>query len=461
MTVAKSRRLKPQQPGEVSVIKKALIIGGGVAGMSAALSVAEQGYDAFLVERQPELGGIMRSLYRIFPNKDDAEALLQELKTKLEANPKVKVFTNTNIKDVGGYVGNFEITLDQDGEENNLKVGAVIVATGGNERKPEGLFGYGKYPNVITQLELEGKLKNNEVGDVKKVVMILCAGARQEEGEFTYCSKVCCGASIKNAYLLKNMDPDMDVTILYRDIQMAGKENEEFYREVRENVTFTRYSLDDPPEVSDKDGKLLIKFKDILVQSEAELEADLLVLATPMVPQEDSEQISQFLKIPVMRGIPPFFLEAHVKLRPLDFATDGVFLCGAAQWPKPIEECVSQATGAAERACQIFAKGRIVTAGITMVIDESRCIGCGRCEEVCPYSAIERYIVETEFENTTLVDEKSRIIQAMCKGCGTCSVECPVEAITARHFTTEQLDSMIDAYLIEEGEYKLGEVENE
>jgi heterodisulfide reductase subunit A len=337
----------------------------------------------------------------------------------------------------------------QNNELHKIKVGAVIVATGANELKLKGLFGYGTIPNVITQLELEDKLKKDTLSNIKDVAMILCANARQEEGEFTYCSKICCFESIKNAYLLKQKYPDVNVTIIYRDIQMAGKASEEFYREVRQNVLFTRYSLQNPPKVSEKERRILIEFPNVLTGSMTNIEVDLLVLATPMVPPEKVEEISQFLKVPVMRGIPPFFLEAHVKLRPLDFATDGIFLCGAAQWPKPIEECVSQATGAAARACALLAKGKIVTAGITMVIDESKCIACGRCAIVCPYNAIERYLVEKEFENVKLVEEKSRIIQAMCKGCGTCSVECPVSAITARHFTTDQLNSMIRTCLSE------------
>ncbi|MHA1130948.1 MAG: 4Fe-4S binding protein [Candidatus Helarchaeota archaeon] len=323
-------------------------------------------------------------------------------------------------------------------------------ASGANELKPTGLYGYGSNPKVITQLELEQLLKNKEVSNLKDIVMILCANARQEEGQFTYCSKVCCFESIKNAHLLKEQNPGINITILYRDIQMAGKTSEEFYRDVRQEVLFTRYNLQNPPQVTTKDDRLLVEFPNVLTGTLTSLNADLVVLATPMVPPNDVEETSQFLKIPVMRGIPPFFLEAHVKLRPLDFATDGVFLCGAAQWPKPIEECCAQATGAAARACAVLAKGKIVTAGITMVIDEAKCIACGRCAEVCPYNAIERYKIERQFENITLVEEKSRVIQAMCKGCGTCSVQCPVGAITARHFTTEQLNSMIKTCLIED-----------
>ncbi|MHA1268585.1 MAG: FAD-dependent oxidoreductase [Candidatus Helarchaeota archaeon] len=461
MTIAKSRKLRPQQQGELSVIKKTLIIGGGISGMAAALNVANEEFEAFIVERQSELGGIMKNLYRVFPSLDDAEALLQEMRSKILSHPKITVYTNAVIEKVEGYVGNYKITIKQSDDEHIVDVGAVIVATGGNELKPNGLFGYGKYPNVITQLELEEKLKKGTLTNIKDVVMINCVNARQNEGEFTYCSKVCCGTSIKNAYLLKNLDKEMNVTILYRDIQMAGKESEEFYREVRQNVLFTRYSLNDLPKVSEKDGKLLIEFTNVLTKSKTSIMADLLVLTTPMIPPEDAEDISQFLKVPVMRGIPPFFLEAHVKLRPLDFATDGVFLCGTAQWPKPIEECVSQATGAAARACQLLSKGKIVTAGITMVINEEKCIGCGRCAEVCPYNAIERYIITKEFENIVLEEEKSRVIQAMCKGCGTCSVECPVSAITARHFTTDQLNSMIDSYLLDSEEVSMEEMTNE
>ncbi|TFG05394.1 MAG: CoB--CoM heterodisulfide reductase iron-sulfur subunit A family protein [Promethearchaeota archaeon] len=461
MTIAKSRRLRPQQPGEVSVVKSALIIGGGVSGISAGLHVAREGFDAYIVENKNELGGLLKHLYKVYPSGEDAVELLEKLKSQIKAEPKLKVFTNAKIVKVGGYVGNFNIEVLEKEELHKLTIGAVIVASGANELKPEGLFGYGKYPNVITQLELEDKLKNNTVNNLQDVVMILCANSRQLEGEFTYCSKICCLSSIKNAHLLKKMNPDVNITILYRDIQMAGKENEELYREVRQEVLFTGYSLDHLPQVTEKGEKLIVEFQNFLTGTATILEADLVVLATPLVPPNDVEETSQFLKVPVMRGIPPFFLEAHVKLRPLDFATDGVFLCGTAQWPKPIEECVSQATGAAARACALLSKGKIVTAGITMVIDEAKCIACGKCEAVCPYKAIERYRIEKKFENVILVEEKSRIIQAMCKGCGTCTVECPVGAITARHFTTDQLNAMIDSYLIENFDWKKEEVANE
>ncbi len=461
MTIAKSRRLRPQQQGEVSVIKKALVIGGGVSGMSAALHCAGEGFDTFIVERESELGGLLRKLFKVFPSNKTAEELLNKLKSQIEEHKNIKVFTNANLVKVGGYVGNFDVMIKQFEEIYEIQVGSVIVASGANELKPGGLFGYGTFPNVITQLELEEKLKNNAVRDLKDVVMILCANARQEEGNFTYCSKICCLSSIKNARLLKEQNPDMNVTILYRDIQTAGKESEEIYREVRKNVLFTRYSLNNIPQISEKDGKLIIEFQNVLSDTITTLIADLVVLATPLIPPDGVEETSQFLKVPVMRGIPPFFLEAHVKLRPLDFATDGIFLCGTAQWPKSIEECVSQATGASARACALLAEGKIVTAGITMVIDEAKCIGCGKCEEICPYKAIERYKIEKSFENITLTEEKSRIIQAMCKGCGTCSVECPVGAITARHFTTDQLNSMIQAYLIENNNLKKEEIDYE
>ncbi|NVM01171.1 MAG: CoB--CoM heterodisulfide reductase iron-sulfur subunit A family protein [Candidatus Helarchaeota archaeon] len=453
MTISKSRLLRPLQRGQVQVVQHALVIGGGISGMTAALNIANEGYQVYLVTNEEKLGGILNQVYKVFPSGEKAEDILAPLLKEIEKNDRIEVFTSSKIKNAGGYVGNFKAEIeDIDGKVIEKEIGVVLVATGGKELKPKGYLKYGEYEQVITQLELEQKLKEGSISkDVKDVVMLLCANARENEGLFTYCSKICCSVAIKNAMILKEINPDINVTILYRDIQMAGKVAEQYYRKSREKITYVQYNLEKLPKVTkNTDNRINVNLYNVLNTDQIELNCDLFVLATPMVPQSGVEELAQFLKIPTMKDIPPFFLEAHVKLRPLDFATEGIFLCGTAQWPKPLHECASQALGAAARASRILAAGVIETEGIISEIDPDKCIACGRCREVCAFNAIEEEVYEKDFENVKLIEVKSRIIPALCKGCGTCAPICPVSAITSKHFTTPQLKAMVKSYLTEE-----------
>ncbi len=438
MAVAKSRLLKPLKKGTSEITQSALVIGAGISGITAALSIANEGYKVYLMTNEDKLGGLLNKLHKIYPSGKKASEILDPLLKQVESNKNIEVFTSTNLGNVRGYIGNYDIELKSSKlGDFSQKVGVFIVATGGKELKPEGYVKYGEYDNVITQTDLEEMLNKGTLNkNIKDITFMLCAHSREAEGKFTYCSKICCSVAIKNAMLLKEMNSDININILYRDIQMAGKESEEFYRKSRGHINYINYSLDKLPDVNkNSDNTLNIKVYNVLNRENIELKSNLLVLTTPMVPNEGVEEISQHLKVPTMKDIPPFFLEAHVKLRPLDFATDGVFLCGAAQWPKGIEECVSQALGAAARAKRVLSKDIIETEGSISHVDPNKCIGCGLCAQICPYKAIQ---LEEEDEI-----QKAHVIEVSCKGCGLCGATCPMKAISIYHFTDEQLLSQV------------------
>ncbi len=450
MAVAKAKLIKPQSEEKVKVTPAALIIGGGVSGMTAALSVANQGYKTFLVEKEKVLGGNLNHLNILYPIQDEASTLLNEVIEKVESNKNIKIFLLSKVQDIKGFIGNYDVSIiDSNKKINDLKVGAVIVATGGQELKPNGLFKYdGKNNNVITQLELEQKLKNSDtswLSQINRITFLQCANSRQKEG-ITYCSNICCGTSIKNVNILKQLKPDLEIIVLYRDFQMAKKEFEEYYRERRKDAILLRYDLNNMPEISKIKKNYKIKVFDTNLQDNIEFETDLVVLATPMIPADNLGELAKMLKVPLDKN--GFFLEAHVKLRPLDFATDGIFLCGCAQWPKNIQDSISQANGAAGRACRFLSAKEITTSGLVAEVNPDKCIGCGKCEPVCPYKAIELIETTKDFEDLTIIINKSSINSALCKGCGTCAATCPVGAISVKHYDFDQIGAMIDSFLL-------------
>jgi len=454
MAVAKARLLKPQPEDKLAVIPTALIIGGGISGMTAALNLAKQGFKTFLVEKEKILGGNLNNLNILYPIQQDASIFLNEIKEEVKNNNNIQIFLESKIKDIIGYIGNYDvIIIDSKNSLVDLKIGTIIVATGGQELKPKGLFKYyDGNQNVITQLELEQKLQDPDKSWLKKtkrVTFILCAGARQKEG-ITYCSNVCCGTSIKNIHILKELHPELEIVVIYRDFQMAKKEFEEYYRERRKDAMFLRYDLDNLPEITkktDSPEKYGIKVFDTNLQDNIEFDTDLIILATPMIPADNLKELAMMLKVPLDRT--GFFLEAHVKLRPLDFATDGIFLCGCAQWPKNIQDSVSQASGAAGRASRFLSAGEITTSGLVAEVNDDKCIGCGKCVDICPYKAIELTEISMEFEDVSIIVKKSGINSALCKGCGTCAATCPVGAIMVKHYDFNQIGAMIDSYLLE------------
>ena len=458
MAVAKVCLLEPLYTVMLPVTQKALVIGGGLAGMTSALSLADQGFDAVLVEREAELGGNLRNRYHTIQG-DDAQQYLKVLVQRVENHPRVKVYKSAAVKNVEGYIGNYRTTLEavkrssgQAAERSDSSLdhsttgslghfsfehGIIIVATGAKESTPTEYL-YGEDERVITQTELEKRLedpKAHGLGRLKNVVMIQCVGSR-EDGR-PYCSRVCCQGAVKNALRFKETNPKASVYVLYRDMRTYGF-LEEFYQRARDSgVVFIRYEEALKPDVSKDGDKLQVKVRDRVLKTDLSVSPDLVVLAPAIVPHEDAAVISRMLKVPLNEN--NFFLEAHVKLRPVDFATEGVFLAGMAHSPKSIPEVVAQAKAAAARAGTILSRDQYEASATTSVVNENVCAGCGLCVATCPYSAPE---LVQKADRTV-----SHINEALCKGCGNCAAICPSGAISHLGFRSDQTAAMINAAL--------------
>ena len=450
MGVAKAARLLPLERFMTSMEPSTMVIGGGVAGLTAAECIANSGFEVYLVEREGELGGMARHLSRIYPSDKTPEEVLGPLVRSVRSNRNIHVITGARVKEVLGYVGNFDVTVSPtaDGAAGSgperFKVGAIIVATGAEELKPRGLFGYGEHPGVITLLELEERLREDGTGAMaraRNIVMVQCAGARGQ-GPVTYCSRICCMTAVKNALLLKEADPERSVTVLYRDIECYGVSYESLYNRAKDaGVRFVAYPASQPPVVgpaagAGEGGALRVSFFDRVLGRPAERDADLVVLSTPLVQHDDGAALAKILRVPL--GLERFFFEAHVKLRPVDFATDGIFLCGSAQGPKDITESTGQALGAAVRCLALLRTGQVVSEPIVSRIDKELCIGCGGCLSVCPYGAI----AMVKGEGGALRSDSNALL---CKGCGVCAVTCPAKAITMQGYTDDQMLSQVSA----------------
>ena len=433
MGVAKARLLEPLEEIEMKVTPSALVIGGGVVGMEAALNLANQGFDVHLVEKEPELGGTLRNVNKLFPTNQEVVKLVKPVVEQVKSHPKIKTHLSSKVKQVTGFIGNFNVNLDGKDKDNQFNVGTIIVAVGAQVLEPKGQYGYGKMANVITQLELEGRMKRGEpLG--QNVVMIQCVGARVPER--TYCSRICCMTAIKNAFLIRESNPKAKVWILHRDLMTYGVDFETYYRKAMElGVRFIRYSLERPPQVIGDKKVEKIKVYHELMRREIELPCDTLVLSTPLIPAEDSQNISKMLKVSLDEF--GFLLEAHLKLRPVEFAMDGIYICGSARWPTDVTEGVSQAYAAAAKAAGPLRRGYVKAEAINAFVNEDECSGCGVCEVLCPFQAIE----------LQPRDEKrvSHINEAICKGCGTCGAACPSGAISMHHFTDEQILAQVEA----------------
>lgn len=428
MGVARCAFLEPMEPIVGEVTPRALVMGGGVSGMSAALALAERGFEVVLVEKDRDLGGLLRSLHEIYPWRIKAGAYAARLAAGVRKHPRIRVLIGSEVTEAKGYIGKYEISVSPAGE--TIVAGVIIVATGARPLTPDGAFGYdGK--RVITQLDLEQLLAKPRVA-ARNVVMIECVGARCPERP--YCGRICCATSVKNAILLRKKGVAR-VAVLYRDLMCYGLANEDILREAKEaGVKFVNFSPEAPPRV-ERDA---VTVSSGILGRDLTLPADLVVLSTPLVPQPTNEALSRILKVPI--GEDGFFLEAHIKLRPLDFATDGIFVCGTARWPATVEECVEQALGAAARASTFLASGRVKVEPAVSAVSADDCRGCGLCVALCPYGAIE--LVETE------KGKRARTIEVACKGCGVCGATCYRKAIRMKHFTDEQVTAQIRAAFV-------------
>jgi heterodisulfide reductase subunit A2 len=433
MSVARVTQLEPLEKMTFPVTKAALVIGGGVAGMEAAWSIADMGFKAYLVEKGDQLGGQARNLV-VSSRGYDYQGFLNDLVKKVENHPNIEVLFNTTVKDPSGFIGNFNTVVATPKGERTLEHGVTILATGGQPYKPEEYL-YGANPKVMTLFEIDKLIneKDAKVTGAQQAAFIQCVGSR--EPQRPYCSRLCCTHSVESALALKKLNPEMDVFVLYRDLRTYG-EKELLYKEAREQgVMFIRFDLNSKPQVEQTaDGKLKLTITDPILDRPLVLSPDVLALAAAVLPNP-TEELGELFK--VSRNAEGFFAEAHAKLRPVDFATDGFFMAGLAHYPKPMDESIAQAKAAAGRAATVLAQELVEVEPIVSSVDQSLCIGCGMCEASCPFGAIR--LVEVPGKGW-----RAENISALCKGCGICAAGCPQRAIDMAHFRDKQILAYIN-----------------
>ena len=433
MGVARVAAQKAELKITGSVVPEALIVGGGIAGMSAALEIANKGFKVHLVEKDEKLGGQLNLIYKINFDRIDSKEFLEAKLKEFNEQKNITVYLNSEVVEVKGSIGDFKVAIKNNSEEKDIRlnVGTIIAATGAYEYKPKGWYHYGENDNVMTQLELSEKLRNSELKDGETLVFIHCVGSRQPEGGngVSYCSLICCSESIRHALYVRETYPNSIIYVLYRDIRV-GTDEEQYYWKARENVNYIRFN--EYPTVDPINGKLKVNVKDILTQIDLNIEADKVVLSTPLIPH-DTQKLGEMIKC--ARDQNGYFLEAHVKLRPVDFATDGIYLAGTCHGPKGIADSISQGRGAAAHALIPLISGEAKNEPLFSVVDPALCIACQKCEEVCNFGAI-----GVNFDNDIMVSESNPLL---CKGCGDCSAACPAGAITMSHFADNQILPMI------------------
>jgi heterodisulfide reductase subunit A len=442
MSVARASQLEPLQEFDLPVNKTALIVGGGIGGMTCALSIAAQGHDVELIEKNTDLGGMARRLHTTLEGLD-VQTYLDDLIRQVYKNPLIHVSHDATIKKVEGYLGNFTTTVETEGWIKEIKHGASVLAIGADEYKPTEYL-YPESDQVFTHLELGEEIArgNEKVLNAGSLVMIQCVGCRNEDRN--YCSRVCCSHAVKNALKLKKANPDMMIYILFRDMRTYGF-REDAYREASDNeVRFIRYTPEDAPQVeaAKEGGKDIIRVTvtDPILGQRLELDADILSLAAAVIPTESTREIANHFKVTLSPD--EFFKEAHVKLKPVEFATDGVFLCGTAHYPKHIPETINQAYGAAGRVLTLLSRDTVVASGSVAIVNEYDCVSCGACITACTYGAI-------EFKDTPK-GKKAWVNPILCKGDGLCNAKCPTNAIVLKHFTNDALCNQIDAAITRE-----------
>jgi heterodisulfide reductase subunit A2 len=444
MSTARACQLKPLQEFDLPVNKAALVVGGGIAGMTCALSIANQGHEVHLVEKDADLGGIARKIHYT-PEGLDVQAYLRDLVSKVYQHRLIHVYHSAAITGATGYVGNFVTTVKSERGMTEIKHGAAVIAIGADVYTPTEYL-YGKDDRVMTHLELEEQVtqRSEKVINAESLVMIQCVGCRNEDRN--YCSRICCSQSVKHALKLKEINPKMSIYILFRDMRTYGFK-EDYYREAAsKDVRFIRYEPEDKPQVApgeSEEGRPVLKVTvtDFVLGKKLELDADILALAAAVIPSAATKEVAGLFKVTLSPD--GFFKEAHVKLRPVEFGTDGVYLCGLAHYPKFIQETINQAYGAAGRVLTLLSHDIVTASGSVCEVDEDKCISCGACITACTYGAIEFY--------DTPQGRKARVNPVLCKGDGVCNTKCATAAIQLKHYTDEEVLSEIDAAISEEG----------
>jgi len=437
MSVSRARLLEPLYDTTYEVVQSALVIGGGLAGLTAAHAFAEQGFEATLVEQSAVLGGNARTLYYTEDGAKPAE-YVQDLIQKVEDQPLITVYKEARITSITGSCGNFSSTISVKGQSRSISHGVVVAATGGQEYQPTQYL-YGQHPAVMTQKEFETLLASelDRAKQIKRVTMIQCVGSREPEN--LYCSRVCCTAAIKNSLKLKTINPDAQISVLYRDIRTFGSKETYYLKARRQGVRFYRFEREDKPQVVAQNDTLVISVFDAQLQAPVQLRADLLILSAAIRPREESKQLADVMRVALDED--GFFMEAHPKLRPLDFATPGFYLCGLAQGPNFAGESIAQARGAVSRAVTVLSKKEIVAEGMINHVDSHLCRACGECEHACCFKAI-------NLEEILPGRKQAMVNEALCTGCGVCNVVCPTGAASLSHFKDEQIEGMIKDLLL-------------
>jgi heterodisulfide reductase subunit A len=436
MAVARSRRLEQVQDHQLPMELSALVVGGGVAGMVSALNIAGQGFSVDLVEAADRLGGHALQLDQTLKG-EQIRRFVEGLTARVMNDDRIRVHVNAKIDSVEGFIGNFKTMVASDNREPvAVKHGVAVIATGAGEWKPD-VYGYGTDPRIRTHLEISQAFTSRDpaVLNAGTTVFIQCVGSRGKDRP--WCSRVCCNHSVMHAIALTEANPDAKVYILYRDIRTFGLNEPNYARARKLGVVFVRYDAAEPPVVEPGD-KVVVKVKDQVLLETITIPTDSLVLASAIIPYEGNRELARMFK--VSTGQEGFFLEAHMKLRPVDFATEGVFLAGLAHYPKTMDETVAQAEAAGAHAAQVLARGYVDAPGMVSVVDEFLCRGCGRCVDICPFRV-------PELKEAAAGAFRSEINAALCKGCGACGVACPTGAAAIQHFRDEQIGDMIDAAL--------------
>jgi heterodisulfide reductase subunit A len=437
VSAARARFFRPYHKESRTFNRSALVVGGGLAGMTAALAIADEGYNVFLVEKTDRLGGNLRNLYKTAEGPNPQRLLKSQIK-QVHSHERIILNYNTEVIGFEGHVGNFRTRLSYAGDGEparcwEIEHGVAVVATGGQEYKGN-VYLHGQDPRVITQLELEKQLAEyvDAARKLRQVVMIQCVNPPEQK--LHYCSRTCCTNSMKNAIRIKQINPDCQVYVLYKDLITYGF-REEYYTEARERgVLFLRYNEDDPPQVQINYGELQVRVKDVILDQSLTFSPDLLALSMAIMPADSNPELARILQVPLSSE--GFFMENNLKLRPMDFTREGIFLAGLAHYPKFIEETIAQALATAGRAMTILSKDRLEVGGTIAVVDQAKCVGCLTCVRICPFQIPH---MDPDALGVGAIMGAAYIEPSLCTGCGTCTGECPADAIQLRHYRDDQI----------------------